>query len=119
MDTTVYRPATFIDAMAHNLTATLIAGAILLLLVLAVLLFDWRAAVVSLTTIAVSVAVTILVLRLFGVGLNMMSLAGLVMALAIVVDDAVVGVDNVRRRLRAPEADRSAPGRFEIIRAAV
>jgi Cu/Ag efflux pump CusA len=119
MDTTVYRPATFIDTTAHNLTTTLIAGVILLLLVLAVLLFDWRPAVVSLATIAVSVAVTILVLRLFGVGLNMMSLAGLVMALAIVVDDAVVGVDNIRRRLLAYEGDRSGPGTFKVVGAAV
>lgn len=99
-DTTVYRPATFLDTMVDNLVTALIAGAVLLLLVLGALLLDWRAALVSLVTIATSLAVTLLVLSLFGVGLNMMSVAGLVMALAIVVDDAVVGVDNVRRRLR-------------------
>jgi Cu/Ag efflux pump CusA len=114
VDTTVYRPATFVDTMVKNLATTLVAGAVLLLLVLGALLFDWRAALVSLVTIAASLAVTILVLSLFGVGLNMMSVAGLVMALAIVVDDAVVGVDNVRRRLRDGSAD--APG---VIRAAV
>ncbi len=100
MDTTIYRPATFIETMTENLTATLILGAILLLVVLGAFLFNWRTALVSLVTIAASVAVTVLVLSWFGVGLNMMSLAGLVMALAIVVDDAVVGVDNITRRLR-------------------
>ena len=97
---TVYRPATFIETMIENLTATLILGAILLLFVLGAFLFNWRTALVSLVTIATSVAATVLVLSWFGVGLNMMSLAGLVMALAIVVDDAVVGVDNITRHLR-------------------
>ncbi len=97
---TVYRPATFIERMIENLTATLILGAILLLFVLGAFLFNWRTALVSLVTIATSVAATVLVLSWFGVGLNMMSLAGLVMALAIVVDDAVVGVDNITRHLR-------------------
>jgi Cu/Ag efflux pump CusA len=107
VDTTVYRPATFVETMVHNLTTMLVIGAILMLLVLGALLFHWRAALVSIVTIAASVAVTMLVLSLFGVGLNMMSLAGLVMALAIVVDDAVVGVDNVRRRLREGPGDGS------------
>ena len=107
MDTTIYRPATFIETMIENLTATLILGAILLLLVLGAFLFNWRTALVSLVTIAASVAVTVLVLSWFGVGLNMMSLAGLVMALAIVVDDAVVGVDNITQHLRQRREEQS------------
>jgi Cu/Ag efflux pump CusA len=114
VDTTVYRPATFVETMVRNLTAMLILSGILLLLVLGALLFDWRAALVSIVTIAATVAVTMLVLSLFSVGINMMSLAGLVMALAIVVDDAVVGVDNVRRRLRDGTEDGSG-----VIHAAV
>src|SRR5919198_1653839 len=90
VDTTVYRPASFIDAMVANLTTTLLVGVILLVLLLGAFLFDWRTTLVSLGTIATSVAVTTLALSWFGVGLNMMSLAGLVIALAIVVDDAGV-----------------------------
>ncbi|MGS2619917.1 efflux RND transporter permease subunit [Micromonospora sp. LZ34] len=119
IDTTVYRPATFIEKMVDNLTITLILGAILLVLVLGALLFDWRAALVSLVTIAASVAVTVLVLGWFGVGLNMMSLAGLVMALAIVVDDAVVGVDNVRQRLRQRRDESSDVSAADTIRTAI
>lgn len=100
IDTTVYRPATFIERMVDNLTTTLIIGALLLLLVIGALFFNWRTALTSVLTVAGSVAVTVLVLSWFGIGLNLMTLAGLVMALAIVVDDAVVGVDNVRQRLR-------------------
>jgi Cu/Ag efflux pump CusA len=118
IDTKVYRPATFVDTMVHNFTTSLIIGAILLVLLLGFLFFDWRAALVSIVTIATSVAVTVLVLSLLGVGLNMMSLAGLVMALAIVVDDAVVGVDNVRRRVRARTGDDSA-SLSDTVRAAI
>lgn len=119
MDTTIYRPATFIEKMADNLATALILGVILLLLVLGAFAFNWRTALVSLGTIAVSVAVTLLVLSWFGLGLNMMSLAGLVMALAIVVDDAVVGIDNIRRRLRQRREDQSGEPVSETIRAAV
>lgn len=119
IDTTVYRPATFIERMVDNLTTTLILGAILLLLVLGALFFNWRTALISLLTIASSVAMTILVLSWFGIPLNMMSLAGLVMALAIVVDDAIVGVDNVRQRLRERRETGSDEPVFDVIREAI
>jgi Cu/Ag efflux pump CusA len=119
VDTTVYRPASFIDAMVANLTTTLLVGVILLVLLLGAFLFDWRTTLVSLGTIATSVAVTTLALSWFGVGLNMMSLAGLVIALAIVVDDAVVGAHNVRRRLRERREEPSDTPVSEVIRTAV
>jgi Cu/Ag efflux pump CusA len=119
IDTTVYRPASYISAMVNNLTWTLILGVGLLLLALGAFLFDWRAALVSLLTIAASVAVTMLALSWFGVVLNVMSLVGLVMALAIVVDDAVVGVDSVRRRLRQHREDHADVPVSDAIRAAV
>ena len=108
VDTTIYRPASFLDRMVDNLATTLLLGALLLLLLLGAMLFNWRAALVGVATIAVSVGATVLVLNWFGIGLNLMSLAGLVMALAIVVDDAVVGVDNVRQRLQQ-RAEDDAP----------
>jgi CzcA family heavy metal efflux pump len=116
---TVYRPATFIETMVENLTTTLILGAILLLFVLGAFLFNWRTALVSLVTIATSVAATVLVLSWFGIGLNMMSLAGLVMALAIVVDDAIVGVDNITRHLRQRHEAQSNQLVGDTIRVAV
>jgi Cu/Ag efflux pump CusA len=111
IDTTVYRPATFIDKMVENLTIALILGGLLLLLVLGAFLYNWRTALVSVVTIAACVAITVLVLSWFGIPLNMMSLAGLVMALAVVVDDAVVSTDHVRHRLHRirDESDSSPP----------
>ncbi|MCP2241920.1 efflux RND transporter permease subunit [Lentzea aerocolonigenes] len=108
MDTSVYRPASFIDTMKQNLVTTLLVGALLLLLVVFAFLFHWRAALTVLLSIAASVAVTALVLNWFGTPLNMMTIAGLVMALAVVVDDAVVAVDNVRQRLRDGEPTSEA-----------
>jgi Cu/Ag efflux pump CusA len=100
VDTTIYRPATFIEEMADTLAVALVIGAILALLVLVALLWDWRTTMVGALTIAASVTVTIIVLSWFGVGLNMMALAGLVMAMAIVVDDALSNAYNVKQRLR-------------------
>ncbi|RSM85515.1 AcrB/AcrD/AcrF family protein [Kibdelosporangium aridum] len=109
IDTTVYRPASFIDKMVENLAVTLIIGGLLLLLVLGALLFNWRTALTSIATIAASVASTVLVLSWFGIPLNMMALAGLVMALAVVIDDAVVGVEHIRQRLHQTPEKSSIP----------
>jgi Cu/Ag efflux pump CusA len=119
VDTTVYRPASFIEKMVDNLALTLIIGAILLALLIGALFFNWRTTLVSLVTIAASVALTVLALSWFGIGLNLMSLAGLIMALAIVVDDAVVGVDNVRHRLRERREAQSGTPVSDVIHAAV
>lgn len=111
IDTSVYRPASFLDRMIENLVTTLLIGAILLLLLLVALFWNWRTTVVSLVTIAASLSLTVLVLSWFGVPLNLMSIAGLVMALAIVVDDAIAGVENIRARLRErSDSDEPVPG---------
>jgi Cu/Ag efflux pump CusA len=99
VDTTLYRPASFIDQMVDNLIWRFVIAAALVLLVVVGLFFSWRMAVVSLVSIGVSVSATVLVLSWFGVPLNMMSIAGLVMALAVLVDDAIVGAETTRRRL--------------------
>jgi CzcA family heavy metal efflux pump len=100
IDTTVFRPATFIETARAHLTWTLLLGFLLLALLLGAFLFNRRAALISVATISVSLAMAVLVLSLFGVTFNMMILTGLVMAIAIVVDDSIIDVDNSRRRLR-------------------
>jgi Cu/Ag efflux pump CusA len=100
MNTNIFRPASFVQSALHNLTWTIILGLALLVLVLGAFLFSWRSALVSIVTITVSLATVVAVLAALDVTANLMIFAGLVMALAVVVDDAVVGVDNVRRRLR-------------------
>lgn len=100
IDTTIFRPATFVEVALDNLTESLLIGAILVILVLLVFLWDWRIAFISATIIPVTVVITLLVLSLLDTTLNVMVLAGLVIAIGAVVDDAIVDVENIVRRLR-------------------
>jgi CzcA family heavy metal efflux pump len=100
VDTTVYRPATFIEQATRHLTTVLIISVLLLMLLFLVVLLDWRTALVSLVTIALSMLAAALVLYIRGATLNTVMLAGLVLALGAVVDDVVVQIANIRRRLR-------------------
>jgi CzcA family heavy metal efflux pump len=108
IDPTVFRPASYIESAKENLKVALVVGAALLLVVLVALLFEWRAALIALVVIPLSLLAATLVLALRGETMNALLVAGLVVALAIVVDDAVVGVENVRRRL---EEHRGEDGR--------
>ena len=100
IDTTIFRPATFVEVALDNLTESLLIGAILVVLVLVLFLWDWRIALISATIIPVTVVITLVVLSLFDTTLNVMVLAGLVIAIGAVVDDAIVDVENIVRRLR-------------------
>ena len=102
-DTSIYRPATYIEASSSNLLRALAIGAVLALLALALLWFDWRAILVSLVAIATSVGVAALVLSLTNETVNMLTVAGLVLALIVIVDEAIVAVDATSRAL-APDA---------------
>jgi CzcA family heavy metal efflux pump len=100
IDTTIFRPATFVEVALENLTTSLFIGAGLVVLVLVIFLWDWRIALVSATIIPVTAVITLLVLSILGTSLNVMVLAGLVIAIGAVVDDAIVDVENIVRRLR-------------------
>ncbi|HKQ56857.1 MAG TPA: efflux RND transporter permease subunit [Candidatus Eisenbacteria bacterium] len=99
-DTSVYHPANYIRASIRNLQGALLIGLILLVVMLLALTYDWRAALVGLITIPVALMTAVLVMYKSGVSMNVMVLAGLAAALAIVVDDAIVYADSVLRRLR-------------------
>jgi Cu/Ag efflux pump CusA len=96
VNTSVFQPAAYVDDANDNLRTALIVGGILLLLVLAALLFNWRAAFVTVVALAMSLAGAIVVLSLRGESLNVMTIAGLVLALTVLIDDAVAGGDAVR-----------------------
>ena len=115
IDSSVYRPASFIETAMGNLALPLLLGCALLLLVLVVFLFNWRTALISLVAILVSLAAAVLVLYLRGAALNAMVLAGLVLAVAIVVDDAIVGVEHVARRLRQHRQEDSDKSTAAVI----
>jgi len=100
IDTTIFRPASFIELSLDNLTKALLIGALLVVLVIGAFLFEWRAALISVVSIPLSLVGAGLVLYFRDATVNVMLLAGLVIALGVVVDDAIIGVQNIVRRLR-------------------
>ena len=99
-DTTIFRPATFVETALDNLIESLLIGGFLVVVVLLLFLWDWRIALISATIIPLTMVITLLVLNAFGTTLNVMVLAGVVIAIGAVVDDAIVDVENIVRRLR-------------------
>jgi CzcA family heavy metal efflux pump len=100
VDHTIFRPATFIEQSLNNLTNALLIGCALVVVILVAFLFDWRTAVISLTAIPLSLLAASTALYYAGASINTMVLAGLVIALGEVVDDAIIDVENIARRLR-------------------
>lgn len=103
-----FRQATFIENSIANVKSVLIEAAAIVALVLMLFLMNWRATIISLTAIPLSIFVTVLVFKAFGLSINTMTLGGLAIAIGELVDDAVVGVENVMRRL-AQNARRLTP----------
>jgi CzcA family heavy metal efflux pump len=99
-DTTIFQQANFIELAIHNLTQALVLGFLLVVVILGLFLFEWRVALISVLTIPLSLMATLLVLHRLGQTVNTMILAGLVIALGAVVDDAIIDVENIVRRLR-------------------
>ena len=97
----LHRPASFVESAIANLRRSLVLGAALVMIVLLLFLQNARAAFVSLTAIPLSLLTAVIVLTRCGVTLNTMSLGGLAIAIGEVVDDAIIDVDNIVRRLRA------------------
>jgi CzcA family heavy metal efflux pump len=114
-DSTVYRPASYLEKSIDNLTLALIIAAVLVLLVLGAFLFRWRTALIGLVAIPMSLVTGALVLYAFGKTMNAMVLAGLVAALALVIDDAVVDIDNITRRLRRHRVEGSERSTASVI----
>jgi CzcA family heavy metal efflux pump len=99
-DTNVFRQADFIELAVDNLKKALVLGILLVILILIAFLFEWRTALISLVAIPLSLMAALMVLYLRGDTINTMVLAGLVIAVGVVVDDAIIDVENIWRRLR-------------------
>ncbi len=118
LDATIFRPATFIERSIKNLTSALVSGCILVVIVLILFLYDWRTAVISLTAIPLSLMATVVVLYWLGLTINTMIIAGLVIALGEVVDDAIIDVENIVRRLRLNRVLEKPRSAFHVVLAA-
>ena len=115
VDPTIFRPATFIEMSLHNLNRAMLIGCVLVVLVLAFFLYDWRTALISLTAIPLSLLTAALVMRYRGGMIDTMVLAGLVIALGEVVDDAIIDVENIVRRLRLNRFASSPTSAFRVV----
>ncbi len=100
VDSTIFRPATFIERALENLSRAMLVGCLLVVVILSFFLYDWRTAVISSFAIPLSLVAAAVVLWFAGATMNTMVLAGLVIALGEVVDDAIIDVENIVRRLR-------------------
>ena len=115
IDHEIFRPATFIEVSIENLTTALLIGAVLVILVLGAFLFEWRSALISAVAIPLSLVAAGLVLYLCGTTINVMVLAGFVIALGAVVDDAIIDIENIVRRLRQHRKEGSDKSTATII----
>ncbi len=115
IDTTIFRPATYVQTSIDNLTRSLLIGSLLVLVVLLLFLFDWRSALISVITIPLSLMAAMMVLAWRDTTINTMILAGLIIALGAVVDDAIVDIENIVRRLREARELGSSQSTASII----
>ncbi|MGH3474066.1 MAG: efflux RND transporter permease subunit [Aeromicrobium sp.] len=114
-DTTIFRPATFIEESINNLTVALLLGVLLVVIIISAFLYTFRTAFISLISIPLSLLGAYLVLDARNVTINVMVLAGLVVAIGVVVDDAIIDVENIVRRLRQARAENSAKSTVRIV----
>jgi len=119
MDPTIFRAASFIETGFGNLNKAMIVAAVLGALVLAILLYDWRAAAISLVVIPLSLVAATALVGYLGGTVNTMVLAGLVIAVAAVVDDAILGVDGMLRRRRRSQERTGDDGSSRTVEAAL
>jgi CzcA family heavy metal efflux pump len=115
IDTSIFRPATFVEQAINNLTESLIVGGVLVVLVLFIFLWEWRTALISASIIPLSMMATLLVLNHSGASINVMILAGLAIAIGAIVDDAIVDVENIVRRLRQHRREGSTKSTAAIV----
>ncbi len=115
IDSTIFRPATFIEMSLDNLSHAMWLGCALVAVILILFLNDWRTALISMTAIPLSLLVAILIVHWRGWTINTMVLAGLVIALGEVVDDAIIGVENILRRLRLNHLKADPEPAFQVV----
>jgi len=117
INTNIFRQADFIESSINNVQKALLEGSVFVIIVLLVFLMNFRTTIISLLAIPVSLLISIITLRLFGYNINTMSLGGMSIAIGVLVDDAIIVVDNAFRRLKlnARNVGPEKPDNTEVI----
>lgn len=115
MRTDIFRPANFVERAITNIRSSLLVGAVLVVVVLFLFLFNLRTAAISCTAIPLSLLGGVVTLEYLGISLNTMTLGGLAIAIGEVVDDAVIGVENILRRLRENRQSANTKSIFRVV----
>ncbi len=113
--TPIYKQSEFIKLSYHNLTEALWLGVIMVSIILLLFLMNLRVTFITITSIPLSLGIAVMVFDFFDLSVNSMTLGGLAVAIGIVVDDAIVDVENVFRRLRENAASKQPRPRLEVI----
>jgi CzcA family heavy metal efflux pump len=111
IDRKIFRQSDFIEIAVQNVIAALRDGGILVVIVVVAFLANLRAAAITLTAMPLSLSAAVLMLRAFGASINTMTLGGMAIAIGALVDDAIIDVENVARRLRENKAKSEAERR--------
>ena len=106
IDRRIFRQSDFIEVAVNNVITALLYGGFLVIVIVMLFLANLRAAAITLTAMPLSLAAAVLVLRAFGATINTMTLGGMAIAIGALVDDAIIDVENVVRRLRENNAKR-------------
>ncbi|SDD01177.1 heavy metal efflux pump, CzcA family [Williamwhitmania taraxaci] len=113
IDTKIFRQADFIETSINNVQKALVEGGILVVIILFLFLMNFRTTIISLTAIPLSLLGAIIVLKMLNLNINTMSLGGMAIAIGSLVDDAIIDVENVYKRLREnyrlPKTERKSP----------
>lgn len=110
-----FRQSNFIDSAIRNVGGSLVQGIIVVSVIMLLFLMNWRTAAIALSAIPLSLIVGLLFMKAFGLGINTMTLGGLVVAIGSVVDDAIVDMENCYRGLRANQARGNPKHPFQVV----
>jgi nickel/cobalt tolerance cation efflux system protein len=110
-----FRQSNFIDTAIANVSSSLIQGIIIVSLIMLLFLMNWRTAVITLSAIPLSLLIGLMFMKAFGLGINTMTLGGLVVAIGSVVDDSIVDMENCYRGLRTNQAQGNPKHPFQVV----
>ena len=110
-----FRQANFIDAAIGNVSTSLIEGIIIVSVIMLLFLMNWRTAAITLSAIPLSLLIGLMLMKAFGLGINTMTLGGLVVAIGSVVDDSIVDMENCYRGLRTNQAQGNPKHPFQVV----